>query len=84
MRSCGTPSRETLRYPLRHLLEASFCVELIVVEPSWFGFARQIYQCNNRPKDRLSHWYPGLESNQHLLLRTELFYPLNYQGLHPL
>ncbi len=47
--SCGAPSRETLRYPLRRLLEASFCVELFVVEPSWFGFAAQIYQRQNQP-----------------------------------
>lgn len=32
----------------------------------------------------VSTWYPGLESNQHLLLRTELFYPLNYRGATPL
>ena len=29
----------------------------------------------------LSSLYPRLESNQHLILRRDLFYPLNYEGI---
>ena len=45
---------------------------------------RESIKKNGDPCDRSFSWYPGLESNQYLLLRTELFYPLNYRGVHSL